>query len=154
MSKSNVKKVLFLDIDGPMIPRRAYFLPGQTLVVSIFDPVAVSLIKRVLDKTGAKLVISSTWGNHGKELVKETLEENGISWDYVHADWITPRKLSSSRDNEIEWWIQKHREVTHWASIDDEKLAKNNVRVSFDDGMQYRHYIELMQLLDAPEDEI
>ena len=146
------QKVLFLDIDGPMIPRRAYFLPNQTGVVSIFDPVAVSLLLKVLEDSGAKIVISSTWGNHGQDLVKETLEKNGISWNYVHPDWVTPRKMSSSRDHEIKWWLQKHKEVTHWVSLDDEKLAKNNVRVSFEDGMQWRHYLELLKYLDVKDD--
>jgi hypothetical protein len=146
-----MKKVLFLDFDGPMIPRRAHFLPNQTLVVSKFDPIAVALLNSVLDKTGAKLVISSTWGKLGKDTVKPTLEENGISWDKVHEDWVTPRKFTSTREMEIKMWLDRHRDTTHWASLDDEKLelGGQNVKVSFDDGMQMYHYHKLLELLEV-----
>jgi len=146
-----MEKVLFLDFDGPMIPRRAYYLPKQTLIVSKFDPVAVALLNSVLDETGAKLVISSTWGKQGKDIVKPTLEENGISWNRVHEDWVTPRKFSSTREMEIKMWLDKHRDITHWASLDDENLELDgrNVKVSFDDGVQMCHYHKLLELLEV-----
>lgn len=138
-----------------MIPRRAFYLPKQTLVVSKFDPVAVALLNEVLEQTGAKLVISSTWGKLGIETVRPTLEENGISWSLVHDDWVTPRKLTSTRSQEIKMWLAKHKEVTHWASLDDEKLDLDikNVHVSFDDGMLMQHYHKLLELLVVVEEE-
>jgi hypothetical protein len=138
-----------------MIPRRAFWLPNQTLVVSKFDPVAVALLNSVIDKTGAKLVISSTWGKLGEDTVKATLEENGVSWDKVHKDWVTPRKLSSTREQEIKMWLNKHRKTTHWASLDDEKLelGGRNVHVSFDDGVLMCHYHKLLDLLEVIREE-
>lgn len=146
-------KVLFLDIDGPMIPRRAYYLPGQTRVASVFDPVAVSLIKRVLDETGAKIVISSSWGRLGKDYVEPALNENGLSWDkYVHFDWITPRQADKDdRNAEIKNWLKAHKEIKKWVSLDDARLKKNNVKVSFEDGVQWSHYLELMSFLADPK---
>jgi len=147
-------KVLFLDFDGPMIPRRAFYLPGQTYRPSKFDPVAVALLNDVLKKTGAKLVISSTWGRLGTETVKPTLEENGISWELVHEDWVTPRTFTSTRVQEIETWLSYHREITHWASLDDENLdlEGKNVHVTFDDGMMLHHYEKLLELLEIIEE--
>lgn len=148
-----MEKVLFLDIDGPMIPRRAFYLPKQTLVVSKFDPVAVALLNSVLDKTGAKLVVSSTWGNLGIEVVKPSFEENGISWDQVHQDWVTPRKLTDSRVHQIRMWLDKHPGIDLWASLDDENLDLDgrNVHVSFDDGMLLKHYHKLLELLGGED---
>lgn len=148
-------KVLFLDIDGPMIPRRAFYLQGQTLVVSKFDPVAAALLNEVLAKTGAKLVISSTWGKLGIETVKPVLEENGISWESVHQDWVTPRKYPLARPGEIKLWLANHPEITHWASLDDEELDLDdrNVKVTFDDGMLTQHYHKLLELLVVVEDD-
>lgn len=148
-------KVLFLDIDGPMIPRRAFYLPNQTLIVRKFDPVATALLNEVLAKTGAKLVISSTWGKQGIETVKTLLEENGISWESVHQDWVTPRKYPLARPEEIRLWLANHPEITHWASLDDEQLDLDgkNVKVTFDDGMLTQHYQQLLELLVVVEDD-
>lgn len=147
-------KVLFLDIDGPMIPRRAYRLPGQTLRVTLFDPVAVSLLLDVLNRSKAKLVISSTWGSwYSKDDFIKQLEKNGISASYLHEDWVTPRKFSSLRCNEIQWWLNKHKEVTHYAILDDEHVPlPNTVRVTLNDGLLYGHYQKLLKLLDAAEE--
>ena len=43
-TNSTKKRVLFLDIDGPMIPYRAKYLPTQTAVMTKFDPIAVAMI--------------------------------------------------------------------------------------------------------------
>lgn len=137
-----------------MIPRRAFYLPNQTLIVSKFDPVAVALLNEVIAKTGAKLVISSTWRKHGVEIVKPTLEENGISWKHVHADWMTTCK-HDTRTGEIKSWLAKHPKVTHWAALDDEKLDLDghSVKVSFEDGLLMEHYHKLLELLVVVEDD-
>lgn len=145
-----INKVIFLDIDGPMIPTRAYFLPHQTKIVSVFDPVAVSLLLRVLNQSEAKLVISSTWGLKGREIVVDLLSQNGIMEEYLHPDWVTPRKFSSDRPTEILWWLDKHPEVTHHVILDDAQInLPNMVRVSLEDGLMFRHYQKMLLLLEA-----
>jgi len=149
-------KILFLDFDGPMIPRRAYFLPNQTYVASVFDPCAVAMINNLIKETNTKLVISSAWATKGKQLVEITLKENGIDPCHLHDDWATPRKLSSHRATEIEWWLKKHPEVSIWAAIDDQYLdlekSERGIRVSFDDGILLTHYQKLLELLHTPEE--
>lgn len=55
-------KVLFLDIDGVVLPGRAYNLPNQTRpIVKVFDPCAVSLLNTACKKQGRKIVLHSSW---------------------------------------------------------------------------------------------
>ncbi len=57
-------KVIFIDIDGPLIPGRAYMLPkkhNHGPWVMDFDPVAVSLLNELAKTRGWRFVIHSSW---------------------------------------------------------------------------------------------
>jgi len=139
-----------LDIDGPLIPRRAFWLPGQTYILSVFDPVAVGMLLSVLELTGAKLVISSTWGAvKSKEQNFANLEKNGISTTLIHDDWVTPRgEAFPAREDEISAWLTNHPETTHHAILDDSVVKLPNlVKVTYADGFLSQHYNQLLDLL-------
>ena len=146
-------KVIFLDIDGPMIPVRAQLIQQSAGAARTFDPVAVSLLLDIISKSGAKLVISSTIGVHGYEHCCDMLDRNGISPSNLHQDWITPRKMSSYRIHEIVWWLDKHPEITHYVAIDDEQLdidwVKFAVQCDAYEGFSFRNYLECAVMLDA-----
>lgn len=150
-----MSKVIFLDVDGPMIPVRAYFLPNQTKPASVFDSCATAMLQRLIDDFGAKLVISSTWGRFGKERCEELLSKNGIDPSHLHEDWITPRKMSSARFHEIGWWLKEHPEVTHYVAIDDEELPidwiASAVKCDAAEGFSLRNFKECKLLLGLDE---
>lgn len=150
-----MSKVILLDIDGPMIPVRAFFLPNQTPLASIFDPCATGMLLKLLNETDAKLVISSTWGTKGRDRCEELLSTNGIDPLHLHDDWVTPRKFSSSRFHEIKWWLDRHPEVTHYVAIDDEDLPvdwiSNAVLCDGQEGFSFRNYLECKVFLGIPE---
>lgn len=145
-------KVVFLDVDGPMIPVRAYFLPNQTPLVTVFDPCAVSMLNRILRKSKALLVISSLRGQDGKNKCKELLDLNNIQSSLLHDDWITPR-ISHDRAKQIADWLIIHPEITHYVAIDDEDLdmsvITNAVLCDTYEGFSHRNYLECLQFLDA-----
>lgn len=153
LKPSNPNKILFLDIDGPMIPTRAFYLENQGKlmgfgVADTFDPIAVGMLNDVFKETRCQLVISSTWRIKGLEICKELLTKNKVVYNTIHPDWETPRKMSSNRGEEIKMWLNKHKEVIKYAILDDEKVdLPNLVRVSNEDGMQLRHHLKLIELL-------
>lgn len=153
MTSPTKHAVIFLDIDGPMIPVRASFLPNQSSVLSTFDPCAAALLNRLIKESGAKIVISSVWGQHGYQQCHDLLEKNGISPSHMHEDWITPRKMSSYRVNEISWWLDAHPETTHYVAIDDESLTvrmvENSVLCDAYEGFSWRNYLECCLYLDT-----
>ena len=143
-------RVIFLDVDGPMIPVRAFYLPNQTPIYSIFDPCAVAMLNRLIALSDAKLVITSTWSSKGLEFVKAMLDKNGVEGD-IHHDWTTPKKLTSSRTNEISWWLSNHSEVTEWVALDDERLdaaiLPKFVQCDTYEGFSYRNMLEALKHL-------
>jgi len=148
-------KIVFLDVDGPMIPHRAYMLPyNHGGRVSLFDPIAVNMVKRLLALAPAKLVISSTWRGMGRDNIMHLLGMNGFRADCLHDDWATtPRNTSLPREEEIRQWLDRHPETTHYAALDDEDLGDlpGAVVCTFEDGLQMEHYKLAGRLLDIDE---
>ena len=143
-------KVLFLDIDGPMIPMRAWVINTERKLYERFDPIATATIKRVLDKVDAKIVISSAWRDYGYEKIVKVLDENGISHSYIHEDWQTKDLFGHqihSRHKEILDWLKRHPEVDRYVVLDDAKLdIPNLVRVTMEDGILYAHQRQIFHL--------
>ena len=174
-------KVIFLDFDGPVIPMRAWawnrFLDkkrleankgedsGRWIHLQKMDPCAVYMILDILDKTGAKLVISSSWRRLGRERINEVLGFNDIDPEAVlHEDWRTsveqdePDFLSAegpsqykglTRSERIQNWINNHPEITHWCWLDDMNMdLPNGVRVCMWDGFMFTDYRKMLNKLD------
>jgi len=150
-------KIIFLDVDGPMIPVRAYWLPNQTELVSAFDPVAVSLLNKLIAQSGAKIVMSASCRSKGLDFVRELLSKNSIDPVHLHDDWQTPRKLTSQRIHEIRWWLDNHPEITHYVAIDDEYLipewVPSSVKCCTYEGLSFLNYLQAEVFLDCHKDE-
>lgn len=144
-------KVIFIDIDGPMIPLRAYSLPENHMtIVARFDPVAVAMVNRLVTEADAKIVISSTWRQQGWDKIALLLRLNGIPLHHCHADWRTPYNgdAGQRRADEILEWLGDHPEITHWVAFDDEPVPEpGGVQCTMDDGLQWAHFDKARGLL-------
>lgn len=123
-------KALFLDCDGVINHHAVYAecakRQGQTKPEDWVDPVCVALVNEICARTGAVIVISSSWRNYlkGGEGVRDVLALKGLTAEVVgHTLLLEDRdKLGwygGTRWNEIEYWLEGHPEVTHWAVLED-----------------------------------
>lgn len=113
-------KIIFLDVDGPMIPYRAMFLPGQTRVMTVFDPIAVSFINNLCEEHGWKVVLHSSWIRiMGGEYTLAHCIHQGIKAEHFHTDAYCNENLNW-RYTRVANWLNKHPDVTEYAIVDDE----------------------------------
>jgi hypothetical protein len=158
-TRDNHRNAVILDFDGPMIPDTARVLRGNRAAdrrrpMRVFSPIAAGLVAKLLKEAHADLVVSSSWALKGRRAVKRLLERNGIPPSSLHQDWATPRKMTSRRVSEIEWWLRDHPEVTRYAAIDDDPgVAELKGAVVTDkfDGFLSDHYLAAAALLGIPE---
>ena len=119
-------KVIFLDIDGVLnvIPQ------GYDRYGAIFHQHFVDNLKELVDKTGAKIVVSSSWR------LAKTVEWFKEMWMYrklpgevvdITPDLAFKRKdlsfdywQSVPRGSEIDRWLKEHIEVTNYVILDDD----------------------------------
>lgn len=152
-----MSKILFLDIDGVLIPGRAYMLPGQTHdpFVTLFDPCAVAMINEACRHQGRKIVIHSSWirTKFAEFFVNESVEghliRQGIDKNLIHEDSRCNGDIDW-RYNRVDEWLTRHPEVSDFFIIDDTecddnyKFKKHLILTDFDDGISMKNYRQLL----------
>jgi hypothetical protein len=152
LKKENVTKILFLDIDGPLIPARLYFngspRPHSTGGGWAYDPVAVGMIATLVERHGIQLVYNSSHNDSGKDYIYHQALNNQLA-DWLHVDFMTTFPHQTyERAEGITKWLQEHMEVTHWASVDDFPLQlPNAVQVDYNAGMTLSTFEHLERFL-------
>jgi hypothetical protein len=98
-----------------------------------FDEKAIKILNSILEQTGAEIVVSSDWRFHANlEELGDYYESQGISKRPIstthRTEDINPQlwkvlrfraDLEMERSIEIQDWILRNPEVTHWVAIDD-----------------------------------
>jgi len=134
-------KIIFLDIDGVL----NLISQGRDDFGSIFHQHLVDNLTTLVESTGAKIVMSSSWRFNSKKLMKMSTEEmssyvhkpitrtqlikDGI--DYCQGMWkhrnypgevidITPHIDICKRGEEIQMWLDNHENISQYIIIDDD----------------------------------
>jgi hypothetical protein len=102
-------KIVFFDIDGVLNTRHT---PNPRKLPCVIDKKLVSRFKRVLARTKAKAVLTSTWRYDPAGLF--SARRYGIP--FVG----TPDLPHRPRRSEIRAWLKRHPRVTRYAVLDDD----------------------------------
>ncbi|MBO4602516.1 MAG: hypothetical protein J5651_05090 [Salinivirgaceae bacterium] len=151
IAKNGKTKIIFLDFDGVLnnaeykvhtscTEKQTAESDGKLFSDTLaFDPAAIKRLNHIVDETGAKIVVTSSWrylgigklqeiwkqhGLHGKIIditslhaVDEFILEHGLEWlenGYEGNDMATPRSM------EIEHWLQsKNSDLFNYVILDD-----------------------------------
>lgn len=123
-------KVIFLDVDGVLNSSYSHSIATNEKGW-MWDEVSdfhLEKLKRIVDETDAKIVLSSSWREYHpiltgepkitddllKVLVKK-FEKVGLSiYD------VTPELRLQIRGNEIKQWLDSHSEIDKYVIIDDD----------------------------------
>lgn len=137
--------IIFLDIDG-VLNDREFRLKGlkERNYSVLIDPNRVVLLKEIIDSTGAKIILSSSWNKFwdynpvdcaGKQ-INEALSAHGL-----RVEGKTPWIRDSTRNEEIEAWLREHSGVSSYVILDDnehawsKKLRSHWVKTDSDTGL-------------------
>ena len=105
-------KVIFLDIDGVL----NVYCEDRDEYGCTFHQHLVENLEMIIRKTGAKIVISSTWRLSGLIIMKEMWEKRNLPGEVID---ITPFHEDRVRGNEIQEWINQYN-PTNYVIIDDD----------------------------------
>ena len=109
-------KILFLDIDGVVNCESTAQRHRGAIGI---DPYMALLVARIVERTGAKVVLSSTW-----RLWADARDEvRSQVCDFIDS---TSSIAGASRGEEIQDWIDLHPEITKYAILDDDTAILDN----------------------------
>ncbi len=103
-------KIIFCDADG-VLNNKATF--KEQLTSFPLCPILIARLKRIIEATGAKVVLSSTWrlSEQGRAEIEKHIEVYDITISLPSP---------ADRGLEIDIWVEDHPEVTKYAIIDDD----------------------------------
>ncbi len=151
------ERYVVLDLDGVLNSGRYFssWKPSASGLVTIddwyemLDPAAVARLEAIVQKSGAKVVISSTWRMHKTvEQLATDLREHGFTGRVVGA---TP-ELRGGRGVEIQAWMDACGVTAEQIVIlDDDSdmlhLRPRLVKTTHDEGLTDAHVTEALRLL-------
>jgi hypothetical protein len=150
-----MKPIIFLDIDG-VLNNRQYLIIKKSQGSPKgrhFDPESISILKEIIEETGAEVVLSSTWRYMGLDKVQGILSD--VDFDIVFKD-ETPFINDAPRGWEIYKWmsknLEKYHKVRNYLIIDDDGdmmlwQADNFVNTNFDTGLRQEHKARCIEIL-------
>jgi len=132
-----MQPIVFLDIDGVLNSHMYYdsdrFVPLKNgecpnhddpdylikLYQNDIDPKSIGFLNELVKDTSAKIVISSTWRNKGKEPLQKILDSRGLVGEIID---VTPHGCECCvRGNEIRQWLKKNGENKYkYVILDDD----------------------------------
>lgn len=151
-------KIIFLDIDGVL---NCEYSKSRCDGFIGIDMTKLRLLKQIVDATGAKIVLSSTWRigydrlghelqHHAKYMNRKFQKAGLIIYD------VTPYK-KHRRSEEIEEWLED-KDVESFVILDDEdfewspELRKRWIKSSFyeaNGGIRQEHVDRAIELLNS-----
>ena len=166
-------KVIFTDWDGVLnsgawareaCRRMASVLPPFTAEQEAdgeLEPAKIALLNQAIERTGAKVVVSSSWRGADDETRQRCLDifyAGGLMGEVVgqtpHARIHRGMHAScrETRAAEIRAWLADHPEVTAFAILEDEHIGWEGpemVRTSGRYGIEQEHVEQVVALLSG-----
>lgn len=148
----NANRVIFLDVDGVLNCHSTKQCIPYSHFTGIEDRL-VELLAELIKRTGAEIVLSSSWRNGWIPDQWGDQETHGIYLDYKLAQYgieiadHTPQISGWWRGKEIRQYLDEHPNVAEWVVLDDEyfpdfkdyKIGAHVVRTSNKTGLTKKH---------------
>mmetsp|Transcript_53606 Transcript_53606/g.149125 ORF Transcript_53606/g.149125 Transcript_53606/m.149125 type:complete len:258 (-) Transcript_53606:96-869(-) len=112
-------KLIFLDIDGVLVTRR----------IGVFEEPLLMNLKKVVEQTGAKIVLSSDWRRHPTARLEARRVLGTVGLNFIGCTPCLSAYIAQ-RPTEIMQWKREHtrradgEKVTQWIAIDDRALLE------------------------------
>ncbi len=134
-------KFVFLDFDGVLNSSEfaAYQYRNDesaqdSFGLDLFDPKAIEYMNRIVDATGAKIVVTSSWRYLGLAKLQKLWKERGLHGEIIgmtslHVvdelilekgiEWIEREMNGSPRSEEIAHWLKSYNINANYVILDD-----------------------------------
>lgn len=136
-------KIIFLDLDGVLNICRS----ERDEFGSLFHEDFVQNLKRIVDETSAKIVISSSWRSDGLDVMQKMWKHRNLPGDVIGVTCDCVQIVENGdcefydmveRGHEIQEWIDTH-DVDNYVIIDDDNDMLQSQRNNFVRCMNPKH---------------
>lgn len=136
INEMKTNKIIFLDIDGVL----NVYSQGRDEYGSTFHQHFVDNLKRIVDETGAKIVMSSTWRFAGLEKMKQMWIDRNLPGELIDVTVDCVQIVDEGRaefydtverGHEVEQWLDENPGVKSYVILDDDNDFLTHQRGNF-----------------------
>lgn len=148
-------KIIFLDFDG-VLNNFAFLRTGGAGIHEL-DPMAIARLNTLVLRSGAKVVVSSTWRlRFSLDELRNILSKYGFQGEIVGTTPHLPAAVAmgdllEARSHEIQMWLRNAREeIESYVVLDDlylEGCAAFLVQTDFELGLLDQHVEDALSIL-------
>lgn len=146
-----MSKVVFLDIDGPMIPSTMFLVDRMCSFHRVFPPTTVAVVNELCARTGAKIVFNTTHNLPLDDIpdIEVALCNQGLLSEHLHPTDCHTKYPDIQRADAVKEWLARHPEVSEWVALDDVKFTTDErlIFVNSDAGLHVGHLNAAIQRL-------
>jgi hypothetical protein len=154
-----MSKIIFLDIDGPVIPIDVPLY--ESVYRTTYNPDSIQYLNLLCEETGAKIVTNSF--HNYQDFMDGTLKDDLVKWglnsNFVHDSWrtifpaidytvVNSNVRGIGRLIAIEKYIED-KKVDNWVCFDDRKFTEmpNLIHIEDGRGIKEHHFEKAIDLL-------
>lgn len=140
-------RVIFLDIDGPMIPGTMFLIDRMCSFHRVFPATTISVINEVCKRTGAKVVLNTTHNRPFTDVpdITDAMVNHGFDRSHFHAFPKTSYP-DIPRDLAVKEWLAK-RGRFDWIAFDDVRFTDDErlIWIDPDCGLHLGHLNDALE---------
>jgi hypothetical protein len=141
------ERIIFLDIDGPMIPASFYLVNVDCSHYRKFPETQIALLSALCERSGAKIVFNTTHNQDWEWAppIHYALEAHGLERDHIRETNFKTDYPSLDRDLAVKKWLAENNPDADWLALDDSKFTTDDrlIWVDPDAGITLQHLNEI-----------
>lgn len=141
-----MRKVIFLDIDGVLSPRWWDSNKQSDNYGCLFDAIAVANLAKIIEETGAEIVISSSWKNIGFVELQNMWRDRGLPGKLVDItpDYMSDEILLKEDSANVDYLYERGSEIQGWLLLHGDDVGRYVIIDDMDDILpeQQFHFVQ------------
>lgn len=141
-----MRKVIFLDIDGVLSPRWWNSDKQSDNYGCLFDAKAVANLAKIIEETGAEIVISSSWKNIGLVELQNMWRDRGLPGKLVDItpDYMSDEILLKEDSANVDYLYERGSEIQGWLLLHGDDVGRYVIIDDMDDILpeQQFHFVQ------------
>lgn len=128
-----MQRIIFLDIDGPVIPGTMYCLDRHCSWQKNIPPMIAHAVNTMCERTEAKIVFNTTHNRvrEGEETIFQAMVRAGFDPAHLFTADPATHYPKVARDQAVTEWLGRHPD-TDWLALDDCEFTNDERLIRID----------------------
>ena len=141
-----MRKIIFLDIDGVLNPKWWISKKPSDKYGVFFETNAVANLGKIIEETGAEIVVSSSWKNIGLVELQNMWRDRGLPGKIVDItpDYMSDELLLKEDSADMDYLYERGSEIQGWLLLHGDDVSRYVIIDDMDDILpeQQSHFVQ------------